>query len=658
MDRLRTLDVKLSAQGERLRCNAPQGVLTSALRMELARRKPELMAWLRQGGGEAPGPGPLRIVPAAAERHQPFPLTDIQQAYWIGRGGELELGNVAPHFYTEVDFEALDLERLEAVLRLLIARHDMLRAVVSADGFQRILPEVPAYEVGVLDLRGERPETAAAALAETRERLSHQVLDAGRWPLFEIRASRLPDGRVRLHLSLDLLIGDAWSFQIFFRELFGLYADPGLELPRLELSFRDYVLAELSFRGSARYRRAESYWRHRLADLPGPPELPLLKSPGAVERPRFVRFSHRLEREVWQRLKQRGASAGLTPSGLLLAAFAEVLAAWSKNPRFVINLTQFNRLPLHPQVDRIMGDFSSTLLLAVEAGPGPFLERARHLQQQLWRDLEHAEVSGVRVMRRLAAREGAMGAGMPVVFTSTLRQAEDRPLPPGPSWELAYSISQTPQVWLDHRVTEDAGALAFNWDAVEELFPPGLLDDMFAAYRGLLDRLAAREESWEEPAGLERMSALLPPYMVPSELVFLDALPMSTTGKVDRKALAEPRARQGGSPFAAPRTTLEIGIAEVLREVLALAKVGLHDNFIELGATSIQLIQFRNRLCARLGIDVPVLAMFNHPNIASLAAHLDPDDPAGPGDGDRAEELRAGHDRLRRRREAMEGMQT
>src|SRR5262249_45451543 len=70
-----------------------------------------------------------------------------------------------------------------------------------------------------------------------------------------------------------------------------------------------------------------------------------------------------------------------------------------------------------------------------------------------------------------------------------------------------HSISQTPQVWLDHQVSEDQGELLLNWDAVEELFPDGLLDDMFTAYLSLLGRLASTERAWDETGPLTGLPA-------------------------------------------------------------------------------------------------------------------------------------------------------
>ena len=454
------------------------------------------------------------VVPAAEERYQPFPLTDIQQAYWIGRGSSFELGGIGCHIYREVDSSGLDLKRFERALRRLIERHEMLRAVFLPDGRQQILGQIPPYTIKVLDLRGQDPLQTDARLEAIRAEMSHQVLPSDRAPLFEIRASRLDEQRTRLHLSFDALISDARSFNIFFEELRQIYEDAGVSFRSLELSFRDYVLTAATLPNLEPWLRARDYWLNRLATLPPAPDLPLAKSPSSVKDVRFVRRSARLETECWRRLKARAGQAGLTPSGLLLAAYAEVLSVWSKNSRFTINLTLFNRLPLHPQVNEVIGDFTSVTMLEVDSAAQPtFQARARHLQRQLWADMDHRHFGGVQVLREQARRQGGgHGAAMPVVFTSLLPDETDGKSRNPMSWmgNLVYEVTQTPQVWLDQMVTEEAGVLVTKWDAVEELFPAGLLDDMFDAYCRLLRRLADEEESWQE-SRLAMACKLVPP---------------------------------------------------------------------------------------------------------------------------------------------------
>jgi amino acid adenylation domain-containing protein len=448
----------------------------------------------------------------AAGRHEAFGLNEIQQAYWLGRGGFFEMGNVAAHVYGEVEGTELEVGRLSGAWQRLIERHEMLRAVVSAEGQQRILEKVPRYEIEVEDVAGATEGEEEEKLERTRTRMSHQVRPAEQWPLFELRASRRSGGRTRLHISLDLLIADAWSILLLMREWEQIYRNPEVELPRLELSFRDYVLAEAELEGSELRKQSAGYWQKRIETLAGAPELPLAKSPAAIERPRFVRRSGQVKPEQWRQLKKQAQQAGVTPSMLLCTAFAEVLGSWSKTQRFTINVTMFNRLPLHEQVNQIVGDFTTVNLLEVERRAGSFHSQAERLQQQLWEDLEHRYWSGLQVMRDLnRARGGGAMAAMPVVFTSALAQTGGMGTESVVGWlgHLVYGISQTPQVWLDHQIYEDGGALIYNWDAVEELFPEGLLDAMFGAYGDLLERLTRSETA--NGKGWQNVSRILIP---------------------------------------------------------------------------------------------------------------------------------------------------
>jgi pyochelin synthetase len=496
-------NVELWSEGDSLRVRAPKGVLTPELRARLAACKADVLALLKERDNAEGGSAFPRIIPDPEHRHEPFPLTDIQQAYWIGRSGSIELGNVSCHAYYEVEAENVDLPRLGLAFERLIERHDMLRAIVLADCRQQVLEHVPPYAIKVLDLRHHDDRAVAAALDSIRHRMSHQVLPSDRWPLFEIRASRLDDVRVRLHFSFDILIVDVWSLQILFREWAVLYRDINAQLPPIQLSFRDYVLAEIKMRDSYLHSRSQQYWADRLSSLPPAPDLPLAFSPASITRPRFARRSSRLEPEAWSRIKESAAEIGLTPSGLLLAAFAEVLDNWSKSHMFTINVTLLNRLPVHPQVNEIIGDFTSVVPLAVDNSlEGSFEARAGRIQEQLFEDIEHRFVSGVKILRDLARAQGRTpGAVLPIVFTSLLSPHLTEAGVNKTLWmgEVVHGISQTPQVWLDHQVMEENEELVFNWDAVEGLFPEGLLEEMFDSYCLLLRRLSDDRRAWRQP---------------------------------------------------------------------------------------------------------------------------------------------------------------
>ncbi len=442
-----------------------------------------------------------KTLPEPQNRFDQFPLSDIQQAYLIGREEGVELGNIACHNYFEVDVADWDQKRFEAALDKLIRRHEMLRCIVLPEGRQQILKEVPRYQVKCADLQGQNPSSIEAHLEKVRREMAHYVHPTDVWPLFEFRASILGPQRTRLHIGFDLLIADGRSFEIIFGELAALYRDLNLDLPSLELSFRDYLSAFNKLEETEAFHASRDYWIKRLPTLPASPDLPFAANPASIQKPLFKRRQARLNQASWKAVKEKTARAGLTPAGVLLAAYAEVLAIWSKNQHFTINLTLFNRLPLHGQANDIVGDFTSVNLLEVDnSKPEEFKSRARRSQEQLWQDLDHRYFSGVRVIRELTRFQGVgLKAIMPVVFTSLLNlgNGNEETTWVGRLGETVYTLGQTPQVCLDYMVQESAGELVINWDAIEELFPAGLLDDMFGAYQRLLQDLAADDSAWQ-----------------------------------------------------------------------------------------------------------------------------------------------------------------
>ncbi len=123
----------------------------------------------------------------------------------------------------------------------------------------------------------------------------------------------------------------------------------------------------------------------------------------------------------------------------------------------------------------------------------------------------------------------------------------------------------------------------------------------------------------------------LPGFMVPASIELLDALPRTSTNKVDRVALA---ARQVAAPRSAdgtpPRSALERTLAEIWREVLALPEVGIDDRFFEIGGQSLLMIRVQRRVEQALGREVPLVDLFRFPTIRSLAQHLGTGDASRP----------------------------
>jgi acyl carrier protein len=141
-------------------------------------------------------------------------------------------------------------------------------------------------------------------------------------------------------------------------------------------------------------------------------------------------------------------------------------------------------------------------------------------------------------------------------------------------------------------------------------------------------RLAAYFVS-TEPLPAEALRAYLaerlPDYMMPTYFVRLDRIPLTPNGKVDRRSLPDP---SGGRPalaasYAPPETELEQGLAELWRTVLHITQVGVHDNFFDLGGTSLPAIQLVAQVSVQYGVELSLRDLFTHPTIAELALRVE-----------------------------------
>lgn len=485
-------DIRLRVENGRLGFSAPEGAMNAEIRQQLVAHKTALLEALTASNEQSQPP---EIISEPDKAFDPFVLTPIQQAYWIGRSypDSFELGGVSAHVYFEMDCPDLNVGRLTWAWNVLIRRHPMLRAVVDADGRQRVLPEVAPYEMELSDLSAAATSEIDQHIELVRSRLSHRVAPADVWPMFDVCATLLSDELVRLHVSFDGLSLDASSIMLLGREAWALYTSGRDELDALALTFRDYVIAEEKLRDSAEYQRSSEYWRKRLPTLPAAPDLPLASVSPHSEPPRFTRRIYNMPAREWSGVKARARRDAITPSSLVLAAFAQVLAQWSRSAHFTINLSLFNRKPLHPQVDAIVGDFTTLTLLEIDAAEKNIVELSRAIQARLWVDMDHRAVGGTEVLGMLRRNGEIDRAAMPIVFTSALSldSVQDDATDLNPFGSIVFGITQTPQVLLDVLVVEHRGALCLAWDTVDSAFAPGLLDAMFDAYGKLLDHLAS-----------------------------------------------------------------------------------------------------------------------------------------------------------------------
>jgi acyl carrier protein len=120
------------------------------------------------------------------------------------------------------------------------------------------------------------------------------------------------------------------------------------------------------------------------------------------------------------------------------------------------------------------------------------------------------------------------------------------------------------------------------------------------------------------------LQARLPEYMIPAAFVFLPELPLTSNGKVDKRALPAPDAARPelAEAYISPRTEAERIVASVWQEVLKIKEVGMHDNFFDLGGNSLLAIQVHDKLKGQLGRDFPMVEIFKQPTVSALAKYV------------------------------------
>jgi hypothetical protein len=167
-----------------------------------------------------------------------------------------------------------------------------------------------------------------------------------------------------------------------------------------------------------------------------------------------------------------------------------------------------------------------------------------------------------------------------------------------------------------------------------------VLEDPSGTGGRLVAWVVPREEEPLSVAELRsRLGARLPAYMVPSAWVFLPALPLTTNGKVDRRALPAPEGRGVEVPFVEPRTATERELAAVWREILGVDRVGAEDDFFELGGHSLLAARVAARMRTVFHLDLSVRLLFDRPKLADLAAAIEEEQLAHAGAGELADLL-------------------
>jgi yersiniabactin nonribosomal peptide synthetase len=351
---------------------------------------------------------------------KPFPLTDVQYAYWFGRDDNQDLGGVGCHAYIELDGINVSPEKLEKSWHVLLKQHSMLRARFNQDGQQVIHPEASKPQLVTHDFTMLLEKDVEKQTLKIRNRLSHRKLDVTNGQVLSLELSKLPNNKTRIHFDIDLLVADVHSLHIILRDLASAYRNPQVNKTIANWRFGDYLAIEAS-RNVKELEEDKNYWIGRLSELPAGPQIPLIKDPSTINKPKFTRRTQLINTSTWQSIKRQAALQKVTPAMVLVTAYAETLSRWSSEQKFVLNIPLFDRKTDHKDIENVVADFTNLLLLECDCQePKNFSARARQIQAQFHVDVAHSSFSAVNIQRELVKKGISKGVSAPVVFACNL----------------------------------------------------------------------------------------------------------------------------------------------------------------------------------------------------------------------------------------------
>ncbi|MBA2675656.1 non-ribosomal peptide synthetase, partial [Ramlibacter sp.] len=501
IEELRRDAVRLWLENGELRFQAPKGAMTPERIARLRALKPEVVAFLREAGGNA------RIPPLAAAQPRPaqVPLSFAQERLWLL--DQLEHLGTAYHIASGLRLSGdLDEAAFARALGEIVRRHEALRTrfVPSPTG-QTATQVVDGPESFVL----ERADLSGVPEGATRERAAqdrarafvHPLFDLARGPLFRALLVRLGPQEHIAVVVMHHIVSDGWSLGVLVPELGALYAayaqGKPSPLPDLSVQYADYALWQRGWLQGDALRRQMDYWKKRLAGAPPALDLPLDHPRPPEQAFRGDTFAFALPKPLVDTLQALAQAEGATLFMVLMAAFQSRLARWSGQQDIVVGTPVAGRT--HRATEGLIGFFVNMLALRTDlAGEPSFRELLGRVKETALDAFAHQHLPFEKLVEELRP---VRNRSRPPVFQVQLalqNYAEQELLLPGlriARLERDAVASGASKLDLSlFLMDEGADGLAGMIEYASDLFEPDTIARFAGQYRKLLEGVAAEPD--------------------------------------------------------------------------------------------------------------------------------------------------------------------
>ncbi|MCZ8066315.1 MAG: amino acid adenylation domain-containing protein [Microcystis sp. LE17-20D] len=488
---LQSLGITLEADENRLRAQAPEGVLTATLRQEIGDRKPELLQFL-QRAKQSKSNAHLPIQPVARDGH--LPLSFAQQRLWF-------LHYLSPDSRSYNTLEILQIEGnlnltvLEQSLGELINRHEIFRTTfptVSGEPIQKIaLPS--RFQLKVDNYQDLDENEQSAKIQQVAELEAGQAFDLTVGPLIQFKLLQLSPQKSVLLLKMHHIIYDGWSFGILIRELSALYEaflnNLSNPLPPLSIQYADFAVWQRQYLSGEVLDKQLKYWQEQLATVP-----PVLTLPTDRPRPAIQTFQGGVERfqldqNVTQSLKKLGQDHGATLFMTLLAAFGVLLSRYSGQSDLLVGSPIANRN--QAAIEPLIGFFANTLALRVNLSENPsFLELLKQVKQTTLEGYAHQDLPFEMLVEKLQPDRDLSRNPLVQVMFALQNISQDTWNLSGLSIEsLSLSVEETVRFDLEVNCWQNLEGLVIDWTYSRDLFDTATIARMGEHFQNLLQAI-------------------------------------------------------------------------------------------------------------------------------------------------------------------------
>ena len=367
---LRSLDINIFVEGSRLRCNAPEGIITPKLRAEISHKKAEIISFLK-AANRTSSFTPTPIVPMGRDGN--LPLSFAQQRLWF-------LDQLVPNnpFYNVPAAlrltGSLNFSALQKTFNEIVRRHEALRtnlAVVSGQPVQKIAAAFH-LPINVVDLRNLPKESRQNEANRLTAQEAQRSFNLSNDLLLRVTLLQLDDAEYLLMLNMHHIVSDGWSIGVLIQELGALYTAFASEkpspLPPLSIQYADFAKWQREWLQGEVLETQLAYWRQQLNGI-SMLNLPADRPRPAIQSYRGKRQFLQLPKQLSEALETLSQREGVTLFMTVLAAFKTLLYHYAQQEDIVVGSPIANRN--RSEIEALIGFFVNSLVLRTDLSGNP-----------------------------------------------------------------------------------------------------------------------------------------------------------------------------------------------------------------------------------------------------------------------------------------------